>query len=194
MDVGNTYFPGSNAFCFAQASTGKDTEDATPSPLGTALHPVLSSSVQSLILSDIRHVMTCHQRAAVLAQRGCLWILLQNVAHSLWNSINSLAIIVSRFNKDTRNTTMAAIYGLASKPLYFVADGLAELLKECGGSIPKPLPQVTSLALTCDLDKTHGVGMAAVKQVVFLALHVLYVHHHWEKVVALGLFFDDVTG
>ena len=165
----------------------------TPSPVlrGSALHPVLSSSVQSLILSDIRQVMGCYQRAAVLAERGRLWILLQNVARSLWNAVNSLAITVSRFNKETREMTMAAIYGLALKPLYFVADGLVELLAECGA--PKPLPQVTGLGFTCGLDETHGVGMAAIKQIVFLTLHTLYIHQHWEKGVALGLQFDNVT-
>ncbi len=135
--------------------------------------------------------MGCHQRAAVLADRGQLWILLQNVARSLWNAINSLAITVSRFNKETREATMAAIYGLAARPLYFVAVGLVELLGECG--VPKPLPQATSLRFTCGLDETHGVGMAAIKQVVFLALHTLYVHQHWEKVLAVGQLFDDVT-
>lgn len=135
--------------------------------------------------------MACHQRAAVLAERGQLWILLQNIARSLWNAINSLAVTVSRFNKETREGTMAAIYGLALRPLYFVASGLVDLLEACG--TPKAFPQVTRLGFTCSLDETHGVGVAANKQVVFLALHTLYVHEHWEKVLTIGHQFDNVT-
>lgn len=37
------------------------------------------------------------------------------------------------------------------------------------------------------------IDMEFVKQLVLLALHILHVHQHWEKVVALAVKFDDVT-
>ena len=52
---------------YVQAGSGKDSHDAGPSPLGSTLHPVLSSSVQSLILADIRQV-----RVSCIVQLGSI--------------------------------------------------------------------------------------------------------------------------
>lgn len=151
--------------------------------------------MQTLILTDIRQLMACHMRAAVLAERGRLWTLLQNVARSLWNAINSLTLAASELSKDRSNWLTAAVYGLACKPLYAIADGLVELLGDCGvGESATPLiSKVSSLTFTPGLDDANGVGVAAIRQVVFLALHALFANKHWEKVIALGLDFDDVT-
>lgn len=137
-------------------------------------------------------MMACYQRAAVLTERGKLWTMLQNVARSLWNAINTLLLAVSRLSREAREFKTAIIYGLACKPLYFVAEALTVLLEECGCG-DGLLPQVSSLTFTPRMDDSNGVGVAVTKQVVFLAIHTLYVHQHWEKVVALGLKFDDVT-
>lgn len=137
--------------------------------------------------------MTYYRRAAVLAERGRLWILLQNVARSLWNAINALLLAVSRLSREARETHLATIYGWACKPLYFVADGLAVVLNQCGCGHNGLLPQVSSLTYTPCMDDSNGVGVAVIRQVVFLAIHTLYIHQHWEKVITLGLLFDDVT-
>ena len=159
----------------------------------STVNPTVYSSNQTLVLSDIRTVMTCHVRAAVLAVRGRLWTLLQNVARSLWNAINSLALAVSELGKERSDYLTASVHGLARRALYAVGDGLVELLGDCDQGATSLLSQTSSLTFTPGLDDTNGVGMAAIKQMVFLALHVLYVNQHWEKVLALGLDFDDVT-
>lgn len=163
------------------------------SPSSTTVHPVLSSSIQALVLENVRQMMACFQRAAVLSERGKLWILLQNTARSLWNAVNSLLLAISRFGRELRERIAAAIYGLACKPLYFVADGLVELLAECYINPSPQLPQVSTLAFTPGMDDANGVGVAAIKQVMFLSIQVLYVQQHWEKVLLLGLQFDDLT-
>lgn len=159
----------------------------------STVNPTLYNSNQALILSDIRTVMACHVRAAVLAVRGRLWTMLQNVARSLWNAINSLALAISELSKERCDYLTAAVYGQARRALYAVGDGLVELLGDCDEGGTSLFPQTFSLTFTPGLDNTNGVGVAAIRQVVFLALHVLYVNQHWEKVLALGLDFDDVT-
>lgn len=163
----------------------------TPSTLAAGTP---SRSVQMLLQDDIKHVMTSYQRAAVLAERGKHWTLLQNVARSLWNAVSALLTAISKLPKARREYSSAMVYGLACKPLYFVADGLGVLLEDCGFGIESgPFPLASSLAFTPWMDDVNGVGMAAIRRVVFLAIHTLYLHQHWEKVVALGLLFDDVT-
>lgn len=169
----------------------KSKEDSFATPSATTLHPVISTSMQSVILSDIRHVMDCHVRAAVLAERGRLWTLLQNVARSLWNAISSLVLALAWFSGERRDAILSAVYGMACKPLYFVADGLVEVLGDCASATP--FPQTSSLTFTPGLDDVNGVGVAAIRQVVFLALHTLYVNQHWEKTIALGFDFDTAT-
>jgi hypothetical protein len=139
--------------------------------------------------------MACHKRAAVLAQRGKLWTLLQNVARSIWNAINSLTLVISEQNKEKSDWWTAAVYGLACNALYTVGVGLVELLVDCkrGKSATPFFPQVSSLTFTPGLDDTNGVGVAAIRQVVFLGIHVLYVNQHWEKLLSLGMDFDDAT-
>lgn len=176
----------------------KDQEPASAAS-STAL-PVFSSiglskqtaSMQNLILADIGQLMTDHLRAAVLAERGKLWILLQNVALSLWNAINSLLLATAGLDKERREFFTAAIYGQACRPLWVVGDALVEVLEECRKG-PGLIPQVSSLTFTPSLDDSNDVSMATIKQVVFLAIHILYVHQHWEKLIPLGLNFDSVT-
>lgn len=141
-------------------------------------------------------MVACYRRAAVLAERGQLWILLQNVARSMSNAISSLLLAVARFRRrDVREASRAAVYGLACKTLYVVADGLVELFSECGvmNSPPPPPPRAASLSFSPGLDDANEMGVAVVKQVVFMSLHTLYIHQHYEKLLALGLCFDDVT-
>jgi len=135
--------------------------------------------------------MACFQRAAVLSERGKLWTLMQNVARSMLNAINTLFLAASRFGKEARENTVSTIYGLACRPLYFVAGGLVELLVACG--ISSAFPLAANLTFTPGLDDINGVGVSLIRQVVFLAIHVLYVHQHWEKVINLGLQFDNAT-
>ena len=129
----------------------------------------------------------------MLAERGRLWTLLQNIARSLWNAINALLLAVSKQGREMRENQTALIYGLAMKPLYFMSEGLIELLEKCGCGGDDVIPQVLLLNCTTGVDENNGVGVAFIKQLVFLTLHVLYVHQHWEKVIALGMHFDDVT-
>ncbi len=89
----------------------------------------------------------------MLAHRGGNWILLQNICRSLWNAIT---ILVNTINHspprphlqtvpglsvgqveaggevDVDGVSLAAVYGLACKPLYFAASALADLLLQCG--------------------------------------------------------------
>ena len=154
------------------------------------IHPSLSVTQQTLVLEDIHNMMACYQRAAVLAHRGGHWTLIQNVARSLWNAMNSIILATSKFTRQVRGLNMAGLNGLACKPLYFLADGLIDMLYECG---TKYIPQTSSLKFTPSLDDVNEMGMTVVRQNVFLAIHTLYIHRHWEKVITLCLHFDDVT-
>ena len=176
---------------YSGRSKSKDRDDSLATPSATTLHPVISTTMQTLILSDIRHVMDCHVRAAVLAERGRLWTLLQNVARSLWNVISSLVFTLAWFSGERKDAILSAVYSMACKPLYFVASGLVEVLRDCPSATP--FPQTSSLTFTPELDDVNGVGVAAIRQVVFLALHTLCMNQHWEKVMALGFDFDTAT-
>ena len=82
------------------------------------------------------------------------------------------------------------------KPLYFTAMGLTELLASLetpSGAKPKPFPAATSLRFSESLDDCNTVGLLLIKQVVYLAVHTLYVHQHWEKMINIAVNFDDVT-
>lgn len=131
-------------------------------------------------------------QAAVLSQRGDHWVLLQNVGRSLLNSINLLVHALAKCDADSTHIVLAGIYGLSTKPLYVVADGLIDLLAVSASGRHR-LPQTFSLHLSSSLDSTNEVGVAFVKQLVFLAIHTLYVHQHWEKLLSLALRFDDIT-
>ena len=98
-----------------------------------------------------------------------------------------------RLDEPRRETILAAIYGLAMKPLYFAAVGLSELLASLDTASSKPLPTATSLHFTESLDDCNAVGLLFIKQVVYLAIHTLHVHQHWEKVINIAVNFDDVT-
>ena len=90
---------------------------------------------------------------------------------------------------------MAAVYGLAMKPLYFTAVGLTDLLAsfEIADSAKPLLPTATLLNFTESVDDCSAVGLLLIKQVVYLAVHTLYVHQHWEKMINIAVNFDDVT-
>lgn len=153
-------------------------------------NPVLVHSAQLLVLDNIHHCMKHLHQAAVLALRGEHWSLLQNVSRSLMNTINVLVHALSRFRSDICDANVAAVYGLASRPLYMLADGLIDLLDRYHFD---QFPLTSSLQFGSCLDDSNEVGVASVKQVIFLAIHTLYVHQHWEKVLALAWRFDDTT-
>lgn len=118
-------------------------------------------------------------------------MLLQNVGGSIWNAISTLTLLISDLKQfESREANLAAVYGLALRPLYFVADALVDMLMESKFSL---LPQASPLVNMSVLDDSNEVGVAMVKRIVFLAIHTLYVHQHWEKVVTLGLHFDNAT-
>ena len=73
--------------------------------------------------------------------------------------------------------------------------GLTELLAslETTDSAKPPLPTVTSLSFTESVDDCSAVGLLLIKQAVYLAIHTLYVHQHWEKTINIAVNFDDVT-
>ena len=90
---------------------------------------------------------------------------------------------------------MAAVYGLAMKPLHFTAVGLTDLLAslETADGTKPPLPTATLLSFTESVDDCSAVGLLLIKQAVYLAIHTLYVHQHWEKTINIAVNFDDVT-
>ena len=99
----------------------------------------------------------------------------------------------SRLDEAKRVTILAAVYGLAMKSLYFAARGLTELLSSLDVGNSKPLPTVASLHFTETVDDCNAVGLLFMKQVVYLTVHTLYVHQHWEKMIDIAVNFDDVT-
>ena len=154
--------------------------------------PILTPPTQILILESIQSCMKHFLQASVLAIRGSHWVQLQNVARALMNSINLLVHTLANFNSDSTHIILAGVYGMSTRPLYMVADGLLDLLSQYFGD--EKVPLTASLHLGSCLDaSTNGVGVTFVKQVVFLAIHTLYVHQHWEKVLALAVRFDDIT-
>jgi hypothetical protein len=101
----------------------------------------------------------------------------------------------SGLDEARRGIIMAAVYGLAMKPLYSAAVGLTELLAslEIADGAKPPLPTATSLIFTESVDDCSAVGLLVIKQVVYLAIHTLYAHQHWEKMINIAVNFDDVT-
>ena len=155
----------------------------------------LSTSLESLVINDIQLIMRHLRRSIVLASRGKHWTLLQNAARSLWNTINTLlSSASSRLEGEKREIVLGAVYGLALQPLCMAARALIELLEvfdaDSGGRV---VPRVPSLRFSESLDDCNAVGIAFVKQVVFLSVHTLYAHQHWEKMVEVAVRFDDVT-
>ena len=161
--------------------------EAKSSALGI---PSLPNSSQILILEDIRSLMMSYQRAAILATRGNHWTLLQNVARSLWNAINSLMLVTSKCNAEVKILNISAVYGMACRPLYYIADGLIRLLVEYGTPFRA---QTSSLDIDPRFDDSNEVGVVFIQRVVFLGLHTLYIHQNWEKVITLAIRFDDAT-
>jgi len=153
--------------------------------------PSLTPPSQVAILESLQSCMKHFLQASVLAQRGGHWILLQNVARSLMNTINLLVHTLAEFEVDSTHILLAGIYGMSTRALYTTADGLLDLLANTSGT--EKIPQTSLLCVGSQLDDSSRVGAAFVKQVVFLAIHTLYVHQHWEKVLALALRFDDIT-
>ena len=153
----------------------------------------MSTSSEVLAISDIQVIMRHLQCAIVLACRGKHWTLLQNATRALWNTINTLLQACStRVEGERRETILGAVYGLALRPLCFAARGLIELVENLDGG-GRGLPHVASLHFTECLDDCNAMGMAFIKQIVFLATHTLYAHQHWEKMIEIALRFDDVT-
>ena len=91
-----------------------------------------------------------------------------------------------------RETVIGATYGLAMRPLCFAALSLTDLLESLGAGDEK-LSSIPLLHFSEDLDDCNSVGLLFVKRVVFLAVHTLYAHQHWEKVVELALRFNSAT-
>ena len=152
-----------------------------------------SNSLESLLLNDIKSIMKHLQYAVVLASRGHHWTLLQNAARSLWNTVNTLLHACSdRLQGVKRDTITAAIYGFAIKPLYFAAKSLTDLVESLGLGDCK-LSSVPTLHFSESVDDCNSVGLLFIKRIVFLAVHTLYVHQHWEKVVEVAVKFDDAT-
>ena len=159
---------------------------ASPSRL-----PSLAPPTQILVLENVQSCMKHFLQAAVLSMRGNHWVLLQNVGRALVNAINLLVHTLADFDVSSAHIILAGIYGLSTRPLYVLADGLVDLLSLTHRG--EQYPQTSSLHLGSPLDTSNEVGVALVKQLVFLAVHTLYVHQHWEKVLSLALRFDDIT-
>ena len=153
--------------------------------------PSLTPPTQIVILESLQSCMKHFLQASVLALRGGHWVLLQNVARSLMNTINLLVHTLACFDIDSTHILLAGVYGMSTRPLYAAADGLLDLLANSSGK--EKIPQTSFLHVGSQLDNSSRVGVAFVKQFVFLAIHTLYVHQHWEKVLALALRFDDIT-
>ena len=135
--------------------------------------------------------MTRYRRAIVLAHRGQAWTLLQNASRQLCNTVNSLHQACSSENN---SPLLAALYGLSCKPLYFAAVGLTDLLTQSEmGLSNEMVPQALPLRFTGGMDDCNMVGVMFIKQAVFLAVHVLYVHEHWEEMIGVAVQFDDAT-
>lgn len=160
------------------------------------LNPSTTSTLVSLILNDVHQIMVHYKKAITLSHRGQYWVLLQNASRSLWNAISYLNQACSKLFSDSKqkDSLLGAVYGKALYPLYFAANGLIDMLlhSEVGVS-GSSLPQASSLQFTPHLDDCDAEGLLFVKRLVFLAVHVLYVHQHWEKAISIIVRFDDVT-
>ena len=163
--------------------------------MGTTAVNKVSTSLESLFINDVYQIMKNLQRAVVLAWRGKHWTLLQNVARTLWNTVQTLLqACSSKLEPQRKDPVLAAVYGLSLKPLYFASRGLVELLETVESSEGgRPVLEASSLHFVESADDCNSVGKVFVKQLVFLAVHVLYAHQHWEKAVDIALRFDDVT-
>ena len=133
------------------------------------------------------------QRAVTLAHRGSHWLLLQNTARSLLNALTCLTHLCSQLHGE-HSGLLAAVYGEGVRPLYSTVNGLLDMLLKCGTSLSGcVLPEAPSLQYTPLLDECDSVGMGVVKRLVFLTLHTLFVHSHWEKAISIIVKFDDIT-
>ena len=56
-----------------------------------------------------------------------------------------------------------------------------------------PLPTSTSLHFTPVLDDCNTLDWLSARRLVLLAVHTLYAHQHWEKMIDVATKFDDVT-
>lgn len=144
-------------------------------------------------LSTLPDIMLAYRHAVTLAHRGSHWLLLQNTVRALLNALSSLLVKAEQICDDiTQRSVLAALYGEALRPLYCAALGLLDLLSfssYCESVCPEVLP----LKACVEMDQSPGLGLSVVKKAVFLALHVLYVHQHWEKVISIIIKFDDLT-
>lgn len=167
-------------------------------------------SISTVVLPFYQDQYTLPQ---VLAHRGENWILLHNVCRSLWNSITVLVNTISPTCQRSRGlsrgqaedvreveVSLAAVYGLALKPLYFAASALLDSLLACGVCMGEnkvrdcsPLRVISPSFLPCTLQPPSVLDLTFVKRLTFLAIHVLYTHQHWEKTIAVATSFDNVT-
>lgn len=121
-------------------------------------------------LTELRAIMLHYRRAITLAHRGAYWILVENATRSLLNAITCLRGCVGR------SELIGALYGEGLAPLYCAVNALYDVLLHSGVGWG-------TLAVRGDL----------VRRTVLLAVHVLYVHQHWEKVVSTIVKFNDIT-
>ncbi len=126
-------------------------------------------------LTELQVLMLHYRRAVTLSHRGAHWILVQNTVRSLLNAITCLRGCVG-------DDLTAALYGEAHPPLYCAVNALYDMLLNSGVG----LGQQTLLA-------GNSEGECLVRRTVLLAVHVLYVHEHWEKVVSIIVKFKDIT-
>ena len=76
---------------------------------------------------------------------------------------------------------MAAVYGMASKPLYFVMEATTDLIAVFSRSPDYPLPP---LSLP---DTALYPDFAFLRRLTLLAAHTMYAQEHWESLVSAGL-------
>ncbi len=112
--------------------------------------------------------MLHYRRAVTLAHRGAHWILLQNTVRSLLNAITCLRGHVN-------SELVAPLYGEALYPLYFAVNALSDMLLNSGVR-----------SVSCE-------SVCLVRRTVLLAVHVLHVHQHWEKVVSIIVNYNNIT-
>ena len=64
--------------------------------------------------SQLEEMMRCLQRAVVLAQRGRLWVLLQNTCRCLWNSLHCLLSHLPPHQQTLSDSNRGSVYLLIS--------------------------------------------------------------------------------
>ena len=80
-------------------------------------------------LGMVAELMRCLQRALVLAQRGRMWVLLQNICRSLWNSIHCLlAFLPPTKAEESPPDRAAGVYNLSSFVNLFLSLSLSEVV------------------------------------------------------------------